>query len=1134
MTVPGVLTAAHRFADRHWSGLVGEALAVAVLDEARSRPGTSLVVVDGADRADRLARALKWLARSDEVVGRWADDETRPYDGFSPDGSAARARLAALARHDAGKWALWVATPRSLLQRVPDRDARAAGSRFLAAGDELERDVWLRAQSDAGWTVTTRCDAPGRVAVRGDVIDVWPEGAAGPVRIDLFDDVVESLHRVDPRTGKVVARVRRVSIGPAREERFDKEALARFDRVTAAEVASQARGVQLRRRWLDDLNSGIRPSGLEELLPAFVEVVDVLDALAGAAVRVVLPAEVDAALFDFGADVQRRFLDLDPEERPLVPPSSRYAVSRDVVRRLADCAQVLAVSAEGAHVDFGTVAPESVVGRGRDFVALAAAVRGWVDDDHAVVLAVDDASAGDRLATLFEGHEITVRPATSIETAPRAAVSWTFGDVASGFLCGRSGLAVLPMGRWLGSRPARQRSTKALDDVVGEPGQFADGDRVVHRVHGIGSWAGLMRLDVGSFAQDFGRVIYRGGEILFLPVHALDQVARWAGVGEGAEVELDKLGGATWAVRRGKVRDALLGYADELIRRQAARQLATREPRPAPGPLLRAFEASFPYVETPDQLTAIEAVLDDLSSAVPMDRLVCGDVGFGKTEVAMRAVARVVECGDQALVVCPTTVLAHQHARTFRQRFEGLGVRIAMWSRFVSPAEVRATRDALAAGTVDVVIGTHALLGREVAPRRLGLVVVDEEHRFGVKQKERLRALRVGVDVLAMSATPIPRTMQMALDGVRDLSVIATAPKDRLAVRTRVAPLTPEVIREVAETEVARGGQVFIVHNRIEDLLPFVQDVREALPSVRLGVAHGQMEDDALERVLVDVVEGRVDVLVCTSIIESGVDLPNVNTLIVDRADRFGLAQLHQLRGRVGRGGQRAICLLGVPDAMTPDAKRRLRVLSENSELGGGFRIAWADLELRGGGNLLGTAQSGKIDEVGLDTWTELLAETVATARGEAHRQTIEPVIEVPVGAFVPDALVKDVSERLGWYRRLAACTTDSGIDAWLDDFERQVGARPEEVEDLAGMARVKVHARELGIERITMMQVRAVLVLHPEPKRDRVVDDAIAKHPKRFARTGRGLEVRCTPAEGERPLRFLRWVVAQLGATTR
>jgi transcription-repair coupling factor (superfamily II helicase) len=749
---------------------------------------------------------------------------------------------------------------------------------------------------------------------------------------------------------------------------------------------------------------------------------------------------------------------------------------------------------------------------------------------------VEDHARAERLLEMLAPHGLAPEHVSGPEEMERGKISLLTGDLPRGFVASAAGWAFVPVQALFGARHrAAERAHVLFESGVSSLGQLKVGDPVVHRVHGVGSYRGLVRLEVlAGIEQDFVKLAYRDDDVLFLPVTALEQLSRYTPASSGAEVVLDRLGGQSWARRKGKVRDHLLSMAQDLLRLHGRREVATRRPYAPPGRRSLAFEARFPHEETPDQAVAIAAVHEDLSRPYPMDRLVCGDVGFGKTEVALRAAMRVVENGRQVAVLCPTTVLAHQHNRSFRARFaDDPELRVGMLSRFTSPPDTRRLLEELAAGTVHVVVGTTALLGRQVRYHDLGLVVVDEEHRFGVKQKERLKRMRTEVDILALSATPIPRTLQMALSGIREMSLIATPPPDRLAVRTSLGRFGEVRVRDAILTELERGGQVYVVHNRIESLGKITEQVTTWVPEARVASAHGQMEAQALESVLVDFVERKCDVLVSTAIVESGVDLPNVNTMIVDRADLFGVAQLYQLRGRVGRGDRRATCLLCVPEDIAADARKRLRVIVENQSLGSGFHVAAADLELRGGGNLLGAAQSGNIDQVGYETWLELLEEAVHAARGDLERERIDPIIEMPVPAFLPDILVKDPQERLSWYRRISSARSEREVERTLEELESEHGELPEPARNLGDLAITRLACRELGVVRCTWLKVRVLLELHASSPLGAGRTGAAAKrHPKRFEMEqdhARTVAVRFTPEEARTPFRFLKWVFAQL-----
>jgi transcription-repair coupling factor (superfamily II helicase) len=1119
-----------------WAGLAGDSLAFVLAQVART--GRWLVVVDEGDRAQELIRALTFFHPQPERIESFPGDDNRPYDGFSPDPELPQRRLRTLDKVDKGGDLVVIATARALMQRVPDRETRARGTAVLEVGNRFDRDDLVKHLTEAGYLATARADEPGRFAVRGDVVDVWPAASKAPVRVDLFDDEIERIRRLDPRTLEPEKGGRKITLLPAAEERIDGAALDR----ALAELARWTDSEQMarRRQVVEELRAGVRFSGLPDWLPALVPTVAPLEAFAGLERIVVYPDDVHAALRDVESTVRRRYDDLEPDERPLVPPAARYLRARDVDEGLQGAQEVLQTASDRA-VDLGARGTEDLAVRGSDLAPVVGRIAQLADEDVRVGLVVKDDGRGDKLLELLAPHGLRpVRERSPLEL-PRGQVSLLTGDLPRGFVAPESGWAFLPITALFGApqRSSADRAHALWDTSVQSTSQLKVGDAVVHRLHGVGLYKALVRLEVQpGVEQDFVKLEYRDGDLMFLPVASLGMLSRYTAATSEAAPPLDKLGGQTWERRKGKVRDNLLSMANELVQLYARREVAVRKAYPAMGQRYLAFESRFPYVETPDQRVAIEAVNDDLGRPYPMDRLVCGDVGFGKTEVAMRAAMRVVEGGRQVSVLCPTTVLAHQHLRTFRERFAGdPAVRIGMWSRFTTPSELLELKQGLVDGTVNIVVGTTSLLGREVRFKDLGLVVIDEEHRFGVKQKDRLKKLRTEVDVLALSATPIPRTLQLALSGVREMSIIATPPPGRLAVRTVLARPSESRVRDAILQEVERGGQVWYVHNRVESIDRVADELRGWVPNVRMAVAHGQMPDEELEQVLVDFVERRYDVLVCTAIVESGIDLPNVNTMLIDRADLLGLAQLHQLRGRVGRGDRRATCVLLTPEDTTTDARKRLRVIVENQSLGAGFQVASADLDLRGGGNLLGKAQSGNIDQVGYDTWVELLEEAVHHARGELDRDRIDPEVEVPVAAFLPDIVVKDTDERLVWYRRIGNAATPHQVDRILDELEGEHGDLPEPARNLGDLVVTRLLCRELGIEQCRWLKVRVVLVLHPKsPVHDGRLAEVLKRHPKRFQVDERGegdrpriVSVRFTPQEGEKPFRYLRWVFGQL-----
>ncbi|MEO7669229.1 MAG: transcription-repair coupling factor, partial [Polyangia bacterium] len=704
--------------------------------------------------------------------------------------------------------------------------------------------------------------------------------------------------------------------------------------------------------------------------------------------------------------------------------------------------------------------------------ALVERINRWTADGQRVRIVAPNRTHTDRLSGLLNSWGLAAEvlrdpeaalPLSGDEGAAHtggasgARVAVLTGSLSHGFRLPGDGLVLIAEDEIFGKHQTREvRPTKT--PALGDLGEIAEGDPVVHDDHGIGRYRGLKKLEVRGVVQDFLHLEYDGG-LVYVPVYRIGLLHRYAGA-EGTAIRLDKLGGKTWAEKRRRVSAEARKIAEELLQLYAQRAALAGHAFPPPDAVFRELEETFPFDETPDQAKAIDAVLSDMQAGRPMDRLVCGDVGYGKTEVALRAALLAVLGGKQVAVLTPTTVLAEQHFMTFSERFADLPVRVASLSRFRTRAEQLKTVADLAAGKIDVVVGTHRILSRDVRFSDLGLVVVDEEQRFGVTHKERLKELRTQVDVLTLTATPIPRTLQMAIGGLREISIIATPPADRLAIRTFVSRWDAEVLGDAIHKELARGGQIFVVHNRIEDLHEWVEKVRKlAPPETRIGIGHGQMGEGELEKVMVDFVDGRIDILVCTTIIESGLDIPRANTMIVNNADRFGLAQLYQLRGRIGRSRERAFCYLVVPSEtrMTPEAKQRLAVLQRFTELGAGFQVATHDLEIRGAGELLGDKQSGAVAAVGFETYARILEEAVAELRGEPIRAERDPEISADVPAFLPDDYLPDTGQRLDFYRRLAQAGDDDTIRGLCAELEDRYGPLPDEANLLAEIMGQKI-----------------------------------------------------------------------------
>ena len=1120
------------------SGLPGGAAAFAVsrliaaedpLDEPPLSLPLMVVVPEDIEPFIATLRFHLRILGASIPVHAFPGDDVRSFAGLSPHPDIPRQRLLALSALLEGEAAVIVASARAVMHRVLSEEALLEHRLDLSIGDILERETLLKTLSRWGYLTTAAVEEVGCLSVRGDVVDVWPPGEPAPVRLLFFDDEIEEIRRLDPSGRRRSEPVESVRILPAREALISDAALARAAEQTALAVDEMGDGHALRRRVLTELKAGLWFPGAEDYLPALHALVEPLSLVAQ--VVVIEPTEVVAELRRFDELIVTRWQGL--AERPVVRSGLRYARAEAVEAALTSATAIGTLIPEVP--DYGAHRNDVLRVGGGDLAPTADRIRRWLTDGWQVALVCDSRARAERVLALLTPHDLSPAPMPTAGLPP-GQLSLVIGTLPHGFHAPRSRLAWIAADELFGVKSRPSRVPRSLREAtLSSFAELKAGDLVVHGRHGIGRFIGLKRLDISGLLQDCAEVEYRGGDRMYLPVTRLDQLFRYRAVGD-AEPRLDRLGGETWALRRRKVSDRILAMATELLALHAAR--ATTEGHAYIGlpTMYHQLVETFPYVETPDQDRAIDEVLEDLAGSEPMDRLVVGDVGFGKTEVAIRAAMRVVLEGHQVALLCPTTVLAFQHADTFKHRFAEFPVRIELLSRFRSPAQTRAVLKDLREGKVDIVIGTISLLSRKLRFAHLGMVIVDEEHRFGVRQKEKLKRLQPGMEYLAMSATPIPRTLHMALSGLRKISMIATPPSGRRAVRTHLFRYSEARVVEQIRFELSRGGQVFYVHNRVESIHRRAATLQGLLPNVTLAVAHGQMDRKELEQVLVDFVRRRIHVLVTTTIIESGIDLPAVNTMIIERADQLGLAQLYQLRGRVGRGMTKGVCSLMVPEdgVMGKAAMQRMRVIQENTELGAGFAIASADMELRGSGNLLGKHQHGHIQSVGLDTYVELLEEAAAAASGEMSRRRLDPELEIPVSALIPDEYMPDIEERLSAYRRIATATNRAEVRDLITRWEDLWGEPPPEVLNLGWRAEARLRCRDLGIDRVDWLSVRVVLRFHEStPVPPARLTALVAGNARRFSLSTKGgstvLTVRFTPAEGEWPFRFLHWVFREL-----
>jgi transcription-repair coupling factor (superfamily II helicase) len=1078
-------------------GLIVADLARAITARADA-PATSLAVIcrDGP-RMAQLARALSFFA-PDIAVLEFPAWDCQPYDRVSPHAGIVAQRMTALSRlarlKGRDRPSILLTTVNAALQRVPAKELVAAQALSAAPGNVLRMDDIVRWLDLNGFMRASTVREPGDYAVRGGIIDLFPPGMDQPVRLDFFGDTLESIRSFDPETQRTTDQLRGLDLVPVAEFQLTSDTIRRFRLGYVETFGAATPDDQL----YHAVSEGRRYAGMEHWLPLFHTRLETLLDYLPHTPLVLEPLAPEAAherlsqIADYyGARRETQgpvsgatpYRPLPPDRLYLAEPEWRSLLDNAAAVRLTPFA---APEADADVIDTATrpgrnFAPERAQQDRNVFEAVRAHVAARQAAGDRVVIALWSDGARERMRHVLADHGLlNLAPVANWPEArgrPKSDVTLAVLGLESGFET--AGMAVIVEQDILGDRLVRpRRASRRAENFIAEVTSLTGGDLVVHVDHGIGRFIGLANIEAAGAPHDCLEIHYAAGDKLFLPVENIELLSRYGS--EETGVELDRLGGSAWQSRKARMKQRIREMAGELIKIAAERQL-----RDAPqfttsvGPY-DEFCAGFPYEETDDQQMSIDAVLDDLASGRPMDRLICGDVGFGKTEVALRAAFVTAMGGKQVAVVVPTTLLARQHTKTFSERFRGFPVNVAQASRLVSSKELTQVKQRLADGAVDVVIGTHALLGKTIKFKDLGLLIVDEEQHFGVAHKERLKALRAEVHVLTLTATPIPRTLQLALTGVRELSIIASPPVDRLTVRTFVSPFDPLTVREALLREHYRGGQSFYVCPRIEDLAGAREFLAKNVPEVRVGVAHGQMAASILEDVMSAFYDGKYDVLLSTTIIESGLDIPTANTLIVHRSDMFGLAQLYQLRGRVGRSKTRAYSLFTLPPRrITAQAERRLKVLQSLDTLGAGFQLASHDLDIRGAGNLLGEEQSGHIKEVGFELYQQMLQEAVASLKAgiaEPVSDRWSPQITIGTPVLIPEDYVADLSVRLALYRRLAELDDEREIDAFGAELVDRFGSLPIEARHLLDVVAIKALCRRANVAKIDVGPKGAVL----------------------------------------------------------
>nr|VFJ99461.1 MAG: transcription-repair coupling factor (superfamily II helicase) [Candidatus Kentron sp. H]VFJ99542.1 MAG: transcription-repair coupling factor (superfamily II helicase) [Candidatus Kentron sp. H]VFK04423.1 MAG: transcription-repair coupling factor (superfamily II helicase) [Candidatus Kentron sp. H] len=1137
-----------------WEALHGAARGLAISQAARAHTGPVVVVMPDTASINRLADELAFFTPSVDDVTTDAealplfyfpDWETLPYDIASPHQDIISQRLATLYRLPGLTNGILLVPVATLMTRLAPRDYLEGNALVLANGDRLDMDRMRERFTIAGYRAVGQVMEHGEFAVRGSLLDLYPMGSPLPYRIDLLGNEVDSIRVFDPETQRSLKKVSRIDLLPAREFPMTEAAIHRFRGNWRTHFSGNPTDSLLYR----DISNGVAPSGIEYYLPLFFKTTATLfDYLPGDTLVMVEGGVLEIAEAFWG-EVRERFEQrrYDQADRPPLPPATLFLQAHEVFAGLRGFRQVRfgrgdageegsgAVSSpegtdigspahaspearepvdpsvprentnegsRGAH-HFATRAPLNLPIDSRAPEPLAI-LKGFLRDFQGRVLFVAE-TPGRRevLQELFHANRIRpiIFPDWHGFLASDSPLGLTVAALEQGAILTDTPIAVLTetqlFGRRAMQRRRRKRPTRDAETIVRDLVELAENAPVVHEVHGVGRYRGLETLTVGGITSEFLTLEYQGGDRLYVPVADLHLVARYTGA-DADHAPWHKLGHQKWLKVREKAAQKAYDVAAELLDIQARREARKSTPLGIDEHEQRLFAEGFPFEETPDQQAAIADTLADLASSKPTDRLICGDVGFGKTEVAIRAAFAVVNNNHQVAILVPTTLLAQQHFQTFSDRFADWPIKVAQLFRFLTKPQQNDVLKDVASGRVDIVIGTHRLLQSDVEFKRLGLVILDEEHRFGVRQKERFKALRAEVNVLTLTATPIPRTLNMALSGMRDLSLIATPPERRLSIKTFIRQWDDSALSEAMLREIRRGGQVYFVHNRVEDIEKIANQLRELLPDARVEIAHGQMPESQLEQVMLDFYHQRFNVLVCTTVIEAGIDVPSANTIIIHRADRFGLAQLHQLRGRVGRSHHRAYAYLIVPPkkAMTPDAVKRLEAIEQLEDLGVGFSLATHDLEIRGAGELLGQEQSGQIQEVGYSLYMDLLERAIAALKAGRMPQLDRPLehgseIDLHIPALIPDDYLPDIHARLLLYKRIAGAEDADALQNLQVEMIDRFSLLPEPVKNLFHITEFKLKANALGIKKIDFGDKGGRILFGPEPNVD--VDRIVA-----------------------------------------
>ncbi len=1134
---------------RQWNTPHGSALALALAEAGSRHPGLVVVVTRDTHAAHALESEIAIFAGDGLEVLQFPDWETLPYDLFAPHPDIVSQRVSTLHRLPGLGRGVLVVPIATLMQRLAPRSFITGSGLVLAGGQHFDLAAEQRRLSAAGYRNVPQVQEPGDFAVRGAIVDIYPTGSGVPYRIELFDEEVDSIRTFDPETQRSASKVDHVRLLPAREFPLTEETAKDFRNALRERFPIDPRRCPL----YQDIKEGTAPAGIEYYLPMFFAqslygaTETLFDYLADGALFVICDGALDAAEQFSRQTHERHEQRAHDVERPILPVSELYLSTEQLRERLNQQLRIdlVAAGSDERAVDLGTQPVPSVPINRKDETPVAELQCFVARYPGRVLIATESAGRREALIEQIGAAGMTLATVASwrefVDADPPVRFAITVAALEQGFAVVKPAISVLTEHELLGERAQQSRRRKRVardpEAVIRDLTELAIGAPIVHVDHGVGRYQGLLKLDVGGADGEFLAIEYAKGDKLYVPVAQLHLVSRYSGTAPEL-APLHSLGGEAWDRAKRRAAEKVRDVAAELLAIYAQREARPGTALAIDRLMYEQFASAFPFEETPDQLQAIEAVIGDLARTRPMDRVVCGDVGFGKTEVALRAAFVTAVSGKQVGMLAPTTLLAQQHYQNFRDRLADWPIRVEVLSRFKSKKETSEILAKLAEGQIDIIIGTHKLLQADVKFKDLGLLIVDEEQRFGVRQKEQLKKLRAEVDLLTLTATPIPRTLNMAMAGLRDLSIIATPPAHRLAVKTFIGHWDPALIREAFQRELQRGGQVYFLHNEVETIEKTARELEALVPDARVRIAHGQMPERELEQVMLDFYRQRFNVMVCTTIIESGIDVPSANTIVINRADKFGLAQLHQLRGRVGRSHHRAYAFLIVPDArsITADAEKRLEALASLEDLGAGFTLATHDLEIRGAGELLGEEQSGQIEEVGFSMYRDMLDRAVrALKSGKVPDFDLtsehEAEIALHVAALIPDDYLADVNARLTLYKRISSAADEDALRDLQVEMVDRFGLLPDQVKNLFALTELKLLATPLGIRKLELGANGGRVLFNAKPNIDPLtVIRMIQTLPKVYALDGQDkLKIKLQLEGSSERMRVAREIIVAL-----